>query len=158
VQKKYFREGKDDFWVWAYVQEGMFMRPSCHYCRYKSLPRISDISLGDFWGIQGVSKEDLFKGISLVMVNSDKGEELFNKIKEDIFFERRSLDDAMKGNPSILINEFKGRKNDMFFELLDSMSVSKAINKCLKNNHVQTEGWNPKTLARRIYSLLRRSR
>jgi coenzyme F420-reducing hydrogenase beta subunit len=152
--KKYFREGEDDLWARGYVHESLYMRPSCYYCKYKTLPRISDISLGDFWGIQGVSKEDLFKGISLVMVNSAKGEDLFNKIKNDIFFERRSLDDAMKGNPSILINDFIGRKNELFFELLDSMSVSKSIKKCLENK-AKIADLNPKTFIRRIYKFVR---
>jgi Coenzyme F420-reducing hydrogenase, beta subunit len=131
-RREYFRKGTDDPWVRGYAKDSLFMRPSCHYCRYKSLPRISDITVGDFWGIQRVKKEDLFKGISLVMVNSEKGAALFDNIKSAIFFEQRSLDEAMKENPSMLMNDPESENSELFFACLDSMSVSKAVKKCLK--------------------------
>ena len=153
--REYFRKGKDDLWVRGYVQESLFTRPSCHSCKYKSLPRISDITIGDFWGIQGMKKEELFKGISLVMINSDRGEDLFNEIKEDIFFEKRDLDDLLEGNISILTNDPKGKNSELFFELLDSMSVSDSIKKCLKYKN-SIAGRKPKAIAERIYPFARR--
>lgn len=61
------------------------LRPSCHKCKYTNLNRCSDITIADFWGIEKSLPEfDDNKGVSLVLVNSDKGREMFGNIKKDI--------------------------------------------------------------------------
>ncbi|MDD4582933.1 MAG: Coenzyme F420 hydrogenase/dehydrogenase, beta subunit C-terminal domain [Eubacteriales bacterium] len=152
--REYYRKGKDDLWVQGFLQGSLYTRPACHHCKYRNLPRVSDISLGDFWGISGVEKDDLFKGISLVMVNSAKGEALFEQIMAGIAFQERSLDEAVQGNPSIFYNNPRGERSELFFELLDSMSISESIKRCLKNNDNKIVERNPKKIARRIYNVL----
>lgn len=50
---------------------------SCFNCAFQKLPRVADITLGDFWG---VPKEfDDQRGVSVVLVNSIEGETLINK-------------------------------------------------------------------------------
>lgn len=51
------------------------LRPSCHDCLFKGFPRVSDITLGDCWGVEKHFPEmDDNKGTSVVIVNSQKGE------------------------------------------------------------------------------------
>jgi len=56
---------------------GLLSRTSCGTCRYARIPRIADITLADFWKYDGTkfaaTAED---GVSLVVVNSEKGERL----------------------------------------------------------------------------------
>lgn len=67
----------------------IIFRYSCGKCHYANLKRPSDITLGDFWGWEKVNpefnKDD--KGISLVLVNTDRGKLLFEtaKTKLNIF-------------------------------------------------------------------------
>ena len=63
------------------------IRPSCYKCLYRGLNRVSDITLGDAWG---VGEADFFdeKGISLVLVNSNRGE----KMMEDVDLYVREVD------------------------------------------------------------------
>lgn len=57
------------------------LRPSCYQCPYKSIKRWGDISLADFWGIdKAVPKFNDNNGVSLVIVNNKKGEDIFNRI------------------------------------------------------------------------------
>ncbi|QOX65170.1 4Fe-4S dicluster domain-containing protein [Anoxybacterium hadale] len=130
--KEYFRQGKDDAWVRGYLKKSLFTRPSCFSCKYKSLNRISDITIGDFWGIGSVQKEDLFQGISLVIVNSRRGELQFERIKDGIVWERRSLEEAAEGNSSLLMNDLDDEGGKQFYELLETMKVSQAVDVCLK--------------------------
>ena len=59
------------------------LRDSCYKCNYANMNRVSDITLGDFWGIEKLDEQfDDKKGVSLVIINSEKGKEIFNKIKE----------------------------------------------------------------------------
>lgn len=55
----------------------LFLRPSCYRCRFKDENHKSDITLGDYWGVKeylDVSDEDIFKGISVIAVQTEKGE------------------------------------------------------------------------------------
>lgn len=61
----------------------LILRESCYKCRYTSFDRVGDITLGDFWGIEKtICNFDDKKGVSLVLVNSTKGKEIFEKIKD----------------------------------------------------------------------------
>lgn len=65
--------------------KGLINRPSCYNCRFTNLNRPSDITIGDYWNIKKVdpSFEDNL-GVSCVLINSKKGEYLFQKIKSTI--------------------------------------------------------------------------
>lgn len=61
---------------------GNIMRESCYNCPYASTNRLSDITIGDYWGIENIcgSFEDKL-GVSMVMLNTEKGEKLFLDIQ-----------------------------------------------------------------------------
>lgn len=62
------------------------LRPSCFCCRFKDIPRNSDITLADFWGIDKVlPKFNDGKGVSLVLVNSEKGKHIFESCSEQLY-------------------------------------------------------------------------
>lgn len=58
------------------------LRESCYQCRYASFDRVSDITLGDFWGIENSRPElDAPHGVSVVTVNTPKGAARFEQCK-----------------------------------------------------------------------------
>lgn len=57
------------------------MRESCYVCPYASKHRYGDFTIGDFWEIGKVAAIYDNKGTSIVMVNSQKGEEVLERIK-----------------------------------------------------------------------------
>lgn len=60
----------------------LYLRPSCHACPAKKFKSGSDVTIGDFWGVQNLIPEiDDDKGISLVMVNNPKIESCFRNYK-----------------------------------------------------------------------------
>lgn len=64
----------------------ILFRPSCYYCKFASFDRVSDITIGDFWGIEklGLTPYCDNKGVSLILVNSEKGNQIFELIKGDL--------------------------------------------------------------------------
>lgn len=82
---------------------GFSLRESCHTCRYTTIHREGDITLADFWGYRpsGFKMRDYNKGTSLVLVNTDKGDELFERIKGKICFETSSVGTALTTNNSL---------------------------------------------------------
>jgi coenzyme F420-reducing hydrogenase beta subunit len=58
---------------------GLFYRPSCGCCKFASVPRVSDISLADFWKYRGrFHSERKNVGVSLIAVNTEKGRKLLS--------------------------------------------------------------------------------
>ena len=55
-------------------------RESCYTCSYASKNRVGDLTISDYWGLENLDKsfEDTL-GVSMVLVNTDKGRELFEK-------------------------------------------------------------------------------
>ena len=61
------------------------LRPSCHRCPYKSVTHPGDITIADYWGIEQAAPEfDDDKGVSLVLVNNERGDRIFASVKKDI--------------------------------------------------------------------------
>lgn len=79
---------------------GADYRYSCYDCKFSSGHRVSDITLGDFWGL-GKYKPfwyDTSKGISLLIVNTEKGQNLLDKVQDQLFLEKRSVREAAREN------------------------------------------------------------
>lgn len=93
----------DDAFNNLYQRTDCILRPSCYNCRYAGKKRISDVSIADFWGIQN-SHSEMFnenRGVSLVLVNTEKGKKIFNKISDSIKIKLVPLKDAQKVNISL---------------------------------------------------------
>lgn len=73
------------------------------YKAEKYLNRGSDLTIADFWGIKNVDGDMFNKnGVSLVLINSEKGKRVFDIISKETVFKEESLEEALKYNPSII--------------------------------------------------------
>ena len=79
------------------------LRPSCYSCRFRG-KHGSDLTLGDYWGIEGIHPEmSDDKGTSLILVYTEKGRRLLEGL--NISMKESRYEDAVKGNPSIVSSE-----------------------------------------------------
>ena len=92
--------------TYLFYQHIMF-RHSCGKCYYTNTKRPSDITIADFWGWErtgsDINKDD--KGVSLVLLNTEKGRDLFDKVKDRMTVIPAKLEDCMQPNlqhPSII--------------------------------------------------------
>ena len=75
------------------------LRPSCYKCSTKSGSSHSDITIADFWKIKSFNiNMDDNKGTSLVLVNTNKGLKLINKINMEA--KEVNIDRALTSNKS----------------------------------------------------------
>lgn len=81
----------------------LFLRPSCHQCLYANTERVADLTLADFWGYEnrGIRDRDNDTGISMVMINTKYGDNLFWKVSDKLRYYERSVEDAIKGNQAL---------------------------------------------------------
>ena len=70
-----------------YFESGIIYNNPCYDCNYREYIS-SDIRLGDFWG----KKSKL--GISKVIINSKRGKEIFDKIKNKLIFEEEDISEC----------------------------------------------------------------
>ena len=85
--------------------EHYILRPSCHFCPNKSLERSGDLTLADFWGIdKAISGFNDNQGVSLVLVNSQRGKELLSEVTD--LLEMKEVD-IRQGMQASLKNSFQ---------------------------------------------------
>ena len=93
------------------------LRPSCYDCKSKGTKRNSDITLADFWGIWNVLPEmSDDKGTSLILVNSQKGKVLLDKIRDRIVIKEVDADKALKYNSSVYKSALKPPNREAFMK------------------------------------------
>lgn len=75
----------------------LILRPSCYQCGYANFNRIGDITIGDFWGIEKIMPAfDDNLGVSLVLLNTDKGEALFVASGESLISVRSDINNCIQ--------------------------------------------------------------
>ena len=127
--KEYFASRYEDLRVVAYHRGNLMVRECCSDCKFKTLPRYADITLGDFWGIKPEEVDDIDKGISLCFLNSAKGQSILDEISDRIVVIEKTLEEAKKGNPAIYSSASYSPNRDLFLRNLDSMSFDKLVEK-----------------------------
>lgn len=75
-------------------------RTSCGSCHFCNTIRPSDITIADFWGWEKINpefnKDD--KGVSLLLINTEKGKELFKAINKRLYIFQAKLEDCLQPN------------------------------------------------------------
>ena len=108
----------------GYLGTGVYCRPSCYDCKFKGFPRIADITLADYWGIEKIDKSmDDNVGTSLVLINSEKGLKYFNAISSRIKAIELPYESAIPGNQALVKSlPLPTIDRDAFFCDLDRMN------------------------------------
>lgn len=101
------------------------LRPSCYACPAKSLKSGSDLTLGDFWGIEHIAPSlDDDRGVSLLMVNTDKGAQWMEQIAVNLYEEAYTA--VLSYNPSISQSVTCPPKRKFFFALQKRVGFRRA--------------------------------
>ena len=75
------------------------LRLSCHKCPYATLRRAVDITIGDFWNLKNSHPEHYDKdGVSLVLVHTEKGQRLFDEVRDKVLWFESDTADCLQKN------------------------------------------------------------
>ena len=104
-------------------------RLSCYDCKFASNKRVSDVTIGDFWGLDKDSELSKRKnaGISVVITNTDKGQKLIDLCKENLVIENRSFDEAKKENSQLRHSSIASKAHIKFFKIYPKLGYNKTI-------------------------------
>lgn len=87
---------------YKYFLEGNVYRMCCYACKYAQVERCGDITIGDYWGIEQFHPQFFnTKGVSLVLINSKRGEKLWQEVSSNFYLLQSELKYAMKKNGNL---------------------------------------------------------
>lgn len=131
--KYYFRTGSRDLFMTSFVTDALSMRLSCEECKYRKLPHRSDIMLGDFWGIENINPSfDDNKGVSAVLLNSQKGKIAFKSVQEHLDCFETTIENIAKGNFTIFEPKHMNPLRAEFIDLMNKKGFRYAMSKYSK--------------------------
>lgn len=125
----YSRAQDNDLYSMAY-HGNIVSRPSCYFCQFKGFPRMSDITIADFWGVEKyayLKDIDDNAGTSAVMCNSSKGLTFYKQLKNITSLET-TIEKILPGNPALLHEQKMSVMNrDTFFHDLDRKAIEEVV-------------------------------
>lgn len=124
-----------------FLNEEIF-RESCYNCKFSNKDRVGDITLGDYWGIENIYPQLLKnnkyfskkKGISCLILNSDKGYELLELVKECICVYKTPYENIIKFNQNLVKSSQKGKNRNLILKIYKKNRNFSAINKWYKKS------------------------
>lgn len=122
----------------GYLRTNAYCRPSCYDCKFKGFPRMADITLADFWGIEKIDKSwDKNLGTSLVMINSQKGASFFEKVKVRANIMQVPFQGICESNPALIKPLPPSKVNrEEFFNDIDKLTFEEVAAKYLKGKSI----------------------
>lgn len=96
---------------------GFTNNKTCSLCKHAVIPRRADLTLGDYGAEDYVnySKKDIRNGISVMMINSDKGKGYFDLIKNNMYYEQKSIESLLRVQKNIAQPNTLHPQRDEFF-------------------------------------------
>lgn len=155
--KTYAQTKNKDPFLQGFINN-LYLRPSCYRCKYKESNSGSDICLGDLWGSSNLfPRWDDNKGISAVLIKTEKGLEAFETIKDNIAYKEISYAQILKGNPSLEHAAVENvKRKDFFCEIEHQEDIMKWIQINIQNELAHNKLkiiW--KKIRRKVYALYR---
>lgn len=82
-----------------YLYGPMTLRPSCYVCPFAKLSRETDLTIGDFWGIDKNYPEMMNNdGVSIAIVHTNSGTELFEQAKRNMVWKETDVSKSLQDN------------------------------------------------------------
>ncbi len=116
---------------------GTCMRESCYNCKFASLPRCGDFTLGDYWHITEFAGEmnDNY-GTSCVLLNNSKAEKLYAKLESKMKKSKEMpLSTATKYNEQLRKPIMRNPKRNIFYKLLGKKKFNDVLKETEMKNH-----------------------
>ena len=113
----------------------LFLRKTCTECKFQTIPRQGDLTIGDFWGIWNFDKNlNDEKGTSVVLENTIKGHLLINILQKSAkMFKEVPLKYAKDGNPCLTHPSIIHGARNLFFENFDKYKLNDIVEICDKD-------------------------
>lgn len=113
--------------------EDIYLRPCCYECRFKTIPKgTADMTIADFWGVdKAMPALNDGKGTSLVLIHNERGQALFDSVRDGFEYRECDFDRAVVKNPTVTHSAKPSAVRGRFFDALAQRGYDKAAGKYL---------------------------
>ena len=134
-KREYTQTNHKDVYSNAFVQN-LSLRKSCYKCKFKTINRNSDITMGDLWGINKILPNITDnKGVSVAFIQSEKGVTLLEQIKNNLYLQEIPTDIVIENNSAMVKSVCEHNFREYFFKNLGKQSFEKLVNDCLSPSY-----------------------
>lgn len=113
--QEYVKEGNYAPFFTGYFRS-LYSRPSCSECIFKQGNKSSDITIADCWGYPEIAPElDDNKGLSSIVVHSDRGMQLFELIKDNLCWKESDIELVKVHNKNYCVPREMGPEREAFW-------------------------------------------
>lgn len=116
-------KGVSDKYTIAFLN-GLTYTNNCYSCKYASMERVSDITIGDSWGTD-LPFDEVRKGVSLMLVQTDKGDNLLKKA--NVVLVDVDKKKALDNNMQLVRPMERPKKRSSFFGGLEKKSFNQMV-------------------------------
>ena len=121
-------------------QKYITLRDSCYDCHFSYSNRVSDITIGDFHEVDKyISGINRFDGVSNLVVNTPKGESVWEGIKNDTIFYELDFPLLLQNGELMCGGTKKPKQRDEFVNALASQPFEKVVEKYLDGRRQYTK-------------------
>ena len=93
----------------------LYLRPSCYQCPAKAGKSFSDLTIGDFWGIDKLKSDfDDDKGVGAILVYNKKAVSILNKLNIELI--SMSYSEVIESNPSVYKSVILTKRRRLFYK------------------------------------------
>lgn len=108
---------------YTYFLRGNTYRECCYKCKYCTPQRVSDFTIGDYWGIEKEHPEfNSIKGVSCLLINTPKGADYWAQNKDAFFFLKSSFEKVAKINHNLRYPTPRPAIRDRVYKHIDDMN------------------------------------
>lgn len=128
----------DEDWYLRLFLDNTILRPICYDCPMKKEGSCADITLADCWKSGNVTNQikDTDEGLSLIIVNTEKGAKTWKYVTEsnDVSYEKVDTEKALASQSAIRTSVSPNPKRAMFFDAMNKVEFMELVQSWYKDN------------------------
>ena len=127
--KKIIKRINADFdpYYWSFLNCKNY-RKSCYSCKFANPERNADLTLGDFWGIEKIVSDMIdYNGVSVVVINSERGKKLLSCVKENLSLKEVNYDLICQNNGQLTAPSPQPPEREFWYNNIDDKDFFKKI-------------------------------
>lgn len=128
----------DDPFMFGFLK-GVDFRECCYDCAYSYNVRGGDLTISDFWGLDQDAGFINGKGVSGVLVNTEKGQSIIRQLKNrtDVKLVERSVRESITGNGNLMCPSQKPNEYHRFVIDYPKMGLYESLHKLMKRERLK---------------------
>lgn len=119
--------------------DGFTTRSSCHTCPYATPKRISDITIGDFWGIDEDFRKEHNHGVFCIFPITLKGEQFIQHISNKLYLHEESIEKAINGNDQLRLPQKANLRIKIFLAIHKVLGIKLSYQLCVLDRIIRQQ-------------------